>query len=343
MFVHKPFLWSNNAKGNAAVTVAVIGMRHVSNEKKTIYFLGKEYKVKNINGYLTTGSNLVIESRLQPISSFPRLITGNSPYDNNLLRLDKEEKESLLKDFPESSTLIRKTIGAIEMIKGLDKWCLWISDEQRELAESIPPIKKRIEKTRQFRLSGGDVAKGIADRPHQFRYTHTAKSTQIVVPIHTSDRRKYIPIGFFDNKAIILSSAAVIYDPPFHLFSIICSRIHNCWVQLTAGRLKSDYRYLSATCYNTFPFPKVSKEQVMELEKCGLEILKEREKLTDKTLLDLYDQAKMPIGLMEAHRKNDEAVERCYTNQTIFSDEERMEVLFKEYALMLSLDGKTGN
>lgn len=343
MFVHKPFLWSNNAKGNAAVTVVVIGMRHFSNEKKTIYHLGKEYKVKNINGYLTTGSNLVIESRLKPLSSFPRMITGNSPYDNNFLRLNTDEKKALIKDFPQSTILFRKAIGAIEMIKSLEKWCLWISDDKRTLAESIPPIKKRIEKTRDFRLNGGDVAKAIVDRPHQFRYTHTAKSTQIVVPIHTSDRRKYIPIGFFDEKAIILSSAAVIYDPPFYLFSILCSRIHNCWVQLTAGRLKSDYRYLSATCYNTFPFPEISKEQINELELCGMEILKEREKLAHKSLLELYDPEKMHPGLLEAHRKNDEAVERCYTNQKLITDEERMEILFKEYASMIRAKEKAGN
>jgi hypothetical protein len=264
------------------------------------------------------------------------MITGNSPYDNNNLRFDDDFKSFIENKYPQVKPLIKRTIGADELLNDIYKYCFWITNEQLELAESIPEIKERIEKTRAFRIDGGDVARGIANRSHQFRYTHTAKRRQIIIPIVSSERREYIPIGFTDNNAVVISSAAAIYDPELYIFSIISSKIHNCWLRLTSGKLDSRIRYLSALSWNTFPFPEINQEQKQELERHAYAVLGERENHSEQTLAQRYDPDKMPEGLRKAHHQLDLAVERCYRSKPFENDEERLEYLFKLYEQMIA-------
>lgn len=339
-FAYKPFLWTNNAKDKAGVSCSIIGLQYTTKEKKYIFDGNLKYAVQNINAYLTGGINRVITKSLKPISSFPLMITGNSPYENGNLTLSKEDKDELLNTYPQSNQLIKKLSGANEFLSGLERWCLWISNKQLDLALSIPPIRERIENTKIFRESGGEVARGIANRPHQFRYTHSAKESLIIVPIVSSERREYIPIGFLPNDTIVLSSAAVLYDPEPYIFAIISSKIHMLWVRLTAGRLENRLRYLSALCYNTFPFPNISQKQKDEITELVFAILDEREKHSQKTLAQLYDPDKMPEGLKKAHHNLDIAIEQCYRSKPFESDEERLEYLFKMYEEMTSKEGK---
>lgn len=342
-FAYLPFLWSNNAKSNAGVSVTIIGIRRKTEQKKMLISKDLKSYVNNINAYLTSGDDLIVTQRLNSLSGLPQMITGNSPYENNNLRFDNSEKESIINQYPQASVLIKKTLGADEYLNNIEKWCFWITDEMKELALSIPLISERIEKTRQFRLTGGDVARGIANRPHQFRYTHTAKNNQIVIPIVSSERREYIPIGYIGNDAIIISSAAAIYDTEPFVFSIISSKIHNCWVRINAGKLENRLRYLSALCWNTFPFPKISDTQKQELTQCALRILEVRENYSEKTIAQLYDPDKMPEGLREAHHLNDLAVERCYRSKPFENDEERLEYLFKLYEQMIEEERNKGS
>lgn len=252
-FAYKPFIWSNNAKGNAGVACSIIGMSKKLGAEKHLFQGNIKYVVKNINAYLTNGPEIIITKKLQPISKLPTIITGTNPYENGNLSLTKDEKDKIIKLYPESLPLFRQINGADEFLNSLERHCLWITNEQLALALSIPPIKERIEKTRAFRLSGGEVARGIANKPHQFRYTHSAKESQIIIPIVSSERREYIPMGFLPKDYIIISSAAAIFDCETYVFGIISSRIHMTWVKITAGRLENRLRYLSGLCYNTFP------------------------------------------------------------------------------------------
>ncbi len=335
-FAYHPFPWSNNAKSNAGVSVSIIGIDHKSLNKKIIYSGSHKYTVENINSYILPARDVIISQRLNLLSNLPQMITGNSPYDNNNLRFDEDFKSFIENKYPQVKPLIKRTIGADELLNDIYKYCFWITNEQLDLAESIPEIKERIEKTRAFRIDGGDVARGIANRSHQFRYTHTAKKHQIIIPIVSSERREYIPIGFTDNNSVVISSAAAIYDPELYIFSIISSKIHNCWLRLTSGKLDSRIRYLSALSWNTFPFPEINQEQKQELERHAYAVLGERENHSEKTLAQLYDPDKMPDGLREAHNQLDHAVERCYRSKPFSNDEERLEYLFKLYEQMIA-------
>lgn len=335
-FAYKPFNWNNNAKGNAGVTVSIIGVGNSSNTTKYIYENKLKNQVKNINGYLLPNEDIYVTKRPKPFSGLPVMITGNSPYEGGNLMLTPQEKEELISSYPSSIKLIRKTFGANEFIKNIERYCLWIEDTLLNQAKSIPPVNERIKKIKELRLKGGDVARGLAKRPHQFRYTHTGKTDIIIVPIVSSGRREYIPIGFLPKESIILSSAAAIYDTEPFVFGVISSKLHMLWVETTAGKLRGDFRYLTGLTFNTFPFPKINQKQKEQINLHVFEVLEEREKHSGKTLAQLYDPDKMPKGLKEAHHQLDLAIERCYRLKPFESDTERLEYLFKEYEKMIN-------
>nr|WP_245833508.1 type IIL restriction-modification enzyme MmeI [Nonlabens spongiae] len=280
--------------------------------------------------------DIYVTKRPKPFSGLPVMITGNSPYEGGNLMLTPQEKEELISSYPSASGLIRKTFGANEFIKNIERYCLWIEDTVLDQAQSIPPVNEKIKKIKELRLKGGDVARGLAKRPHQFRYTHTGKTDIIIVPIVSSGRREYIPIGFLPKESIILSSAAAIYDTEPFVFGVISSRLHMLWVETTAGKLRGDFRYLTGLTYNTFPFPRINSKQKEQINLHVFAVLEEREKYYGKTLAQLYDPDKMPKGLKEAHHQLDIAIERCYRLKPFESDTERLEYLFKEYEKMIN-------
>jgi len=340
-FAYPSFKWENNAKGNAAVVCAIIGVRNKSNEKKYLFIEDRIVEAKNINSYLTIGDNLIIERRSKPISKVPEMILGNSPFDGGNLIMSDTEKVDLIKTSPGAVKYLKKLIGAAEFMQNDFRWCLWIDNLEFDGALEIPEVAARISLTKEMRIKSIDSGTNkLAIRPHQFRDRTVAKKHSILVPRVGSSRRRYIPCGFLDNNCIIGDSAQVIYDSELYIFAVLSSLIHIIWVKAVAGYLKSDYRYSSVLCYNTFPFPTISDSQKQELTKYVYQILEEREKYSERTLASLYDPDKMPKELQEVHYQLDLAVERCYRSKPFNNDTERLEHLFKLYEQML-LEEKT--
>jgi len=336
-FAHQSFKWTNNARGNAGVTVAVIGLRNINNDSKFLFNKGIKHKVENINAYLINASNATITRSNKPISNLPKMPKGNMPYDGGNLCLTTEEKDTLIETYPDSHQYIKKLIGAREYINNIDRWCLWIRDIDLTNIYSIQPIKDRVNAVKEMRLSSTDKsAHKLADRAHQFREINETSSSSIIIPLTTSERRDYIPIGFVNSDYIITNAASVIYDTEPWIFALITSKMHMTWMRTVAGRLKTDYRYSSALVYNTFPFPNISEKQKEQLSEHVFNILDEREKYSEKTLAQLYDPEKMPDGLREAHHNLDLAIEQCYRKKPFTSDEERLEYLFGLYEEMVA-------
>ena len=341
-FAYKPFKWTNNAKDKAGVICTIIGIRKVTNTKKYIINDSHKVVVSNISPYLIQGKNTIVYQSLKPISNLPPIITGNSPYDGGNLLIEKSEKDDLLLNFPDSKIFIKKIHGSHDYINGEERWCLWISDSNLKEALKIPFIVERIKKTKEFRINGGDVARAIASRPHQFRYTHQAKDKLIIVPRVSSERRKYIPFGFLDSNYIISDSAQAIYDPQPYVLGVILSLMHMVWVKNTGGYLGTSIRYSSALCYNTFPFPLINEAQKNELEKYVYGVLEIRENYSEKTLAQLYDPDKMPEALRVAHSQLDLLVDGFYRSKPFESDEERLEYLFMLYEQMIEEEKSRG-
>ena len=336
-FAHRSFKWSNNAKYNAAVTCAIVGVCNKSLKiKKIIYDKGHGIEVGLINPYLMSNTETIVYKRTKDPDGLPKLCFGCMPYDDRnhkYLRLEEYEKTQLLNDYPEADCLIRKIYGSEEFINGKNAYCLWIDDDQLDLALSIPPIKKRIEGNKNFRLHESEDGQALAERPHQFR-EHPDDDEKVIIPRVSSENRTYIPMGYLDEKTIVSDSAFALYDAPTWLFGILTSKLHMVWVKTVGGRLKTDYRYSAQLCYNTFPFPKISAEKKAEIEAAAEDVLVTREFYPDKTLAELYDPDKMPQNLRDAHEKLDDIVESCYPGYPFASDEARLECLFKMYEKM---------
>ena len=336
-YAHQSFKWTNNAKGNAGVTCVVIGVSTKNNLTKKLYYNGTFKSVKNINAYLISGtSQTIIKKRTKPISKLPLMQKGNMPYDGGNLSLTTPEKNNLIDKYPDSQIFIKRLYGAREFINDIERWCLWIPDTKKQIANSIIPIQDRINAVREMRLSSTDsAANKLAQRPHQFREINEPNEQSIIVPSVTSERRRYIPMDFLDNQCIVTNLAFVIYKADYYLFSILCSHMHMTWVRAVAGRLETRIRYSSALCYNTFPFPEITEEQKLILEDHVFKVLDERECHSEKTMAELYDPEKMPEGLRQAHHEMDIAIEQCYRSRPFKNDEERLEYLFKLYEEMI--------
>lgn len=337
-FAHRPFKWSNNAKGNAGIICSIVGINNTSeNKPKFLFDGGVKQNVKNINPYLVVSDdNIIIYQRLKPISQLPQIITGNSPYDGGHLLLSPKEKNQIISEYPQANQFIKRIHGSQDFINGKQRWCLWIGNNQLGEASKIKIIKDRIDRCKNFRENGGEVAKGLVDRPHQFRYIHQAQLSQIIIPRVSSERRVYIPFGFLDENYIVSDSAQVIYDSDPWVFGVISSKMHMVWVKITGGYLGTSIRYSSALCYNTFPIPLLTTKQKEDITRHVYEVLEERERHSQKTMAQLYDPDKMPTGLREAHHSLDLAVERIYRSRPFASDEERLEYLFALYERMIA-------
>ena len=323
-FAHKDFYWSNNASHNANVICVIVGVSKKKNIKKYLYWDDQRKSVSRINAYLVDGPNIIIEKHPTPISDLPEMLAGNIPRDKGNFMLSSEERDELLRNHPEASRLVRKILGSMEFINGIERSCLWIPDELATVANSIPSIRERLLRIIEYRETGSERGKLGIDTPHRFERTITGRQTQIIVPRVSSERREYITAGFIKSEAIISDAAQAIYDAPLYILAIISSRIHIAWIGLTAGRMKSDYRYSSGVCYNSFPVPALTEKNKFDLTRCAEDILLAREAHFPATIADLYDPEKMPPDLREAHDRNDEVLERIYIGRRFRNDTERL-------------------
>ena len=341
-FAYQSFKWKNNAKDNAVVTVVIIGLKSIHNKCPKYLFVDNIKKqVSHINAYLVNGSEVIIGRRSKPLSRLPKMPKGNMPYDGGNLILTPNEKDDFLKKYPQCKKYIKKLMGAKEFIDNIERYCIWIDNKDLSNALANEFIFNRVEKVKEMRLSSSDKgAHKLAERSHQFREINITKKHSIIVPSATSERRQYIPMGFVDSSVIVTNLAFVIYDADPYVLGILSSKLHIKWVSMVAGRLGNGYRYSSALCYNTFPFPDISEKQKEEITELVFNILDERENHSEKTLAQMYDPDKMPKGLKQAHHQLDLAIEKCYRNKPFENDEERLEYLFKLYEEMTSKDNK---
>lgn len=333
-FAHQSFKWTNNAKGNAGVTVIIVGVRNISKESKYIYNQGLKKVVSNINAYLVDGANILINRNSKSISGLKTMIKGSIPADGGYLLINENELQELSKD-ENVKNLIKKFIGSQELIKNTNRWCLYITENDLIKIKNNKEIIRRLEGVRKMRLASTKQATiKLAETPHLFAEDRYFDEPCLLIPCVSSENRKYIPIGFIDEGQVIYASAQAIYNPEPWLFGVISSTMHMAWVRAVGGKLEDRLRYSSQLCYNTFPFPEISDKQKENINLHVFGILEEREKYPEKTLAQLYDPDKMPKGLKEAHHELDLAIERCYRLKPFENDVERLEFLFNEYEKM---------
>jgi len=336
-FCYEPFKWSNNASNNAGVFCTIIGLSKGPTRKNSIiYFEGGRRQVAHISPYLIAGDDTIIEGQSSPISELSKINTGNQSADGGHLYLTNEERLEIIGRFPLATSLIRRVSGTSELFDGQIRWCLWISDSEITLANSIEPIRQRIQKVREFREKAGEVAKTLIDKPHQFRYRNVASTFGILIPQVCSENRGYLPSGIFKPDLILNHRAHGIFNPTLVDFAVSNSRLHFVWARALSGRLGNGMSYSSNLCWNTYPLPVLTDKNRKNLTFSAQEILLAREAHFPATIADLYVTETMPLNLREAHERNDEVLERIYIGRRFRNDTERLEKLFELYTKMTS-------
>ena len=340
-FAHTSFLWSNNAAHNAGVTCIVIGLHSRATSEAILYDGEISRTVPNIGPYLTPSSDVIIQKSTKRLSDLPPMLSGNKATDGGNLILSKEERIKLVSQYPESAMHIRRLEGAREFIRGEARWCLWLEDKDVLKLAHVEPIATRINRVGQVRSkSRGKQANEAAQSPHRFVYAPHRSGMSILVPSVSSERRSYLPCGYFDEQSVIVAPNLVMYGAPIWCLSLIASRIHLVWIATVCGKLKTDFRYSNTLGWNTFPVPTLTDKNRADLTRCAEDILLARETHFPATIADLYDPETMPEDLKRAHDRNDETLERIYVGRRFKNDTERLEKLFDLYTTMTEAPGK---
>ncbi len=340
IFAHTSFKWRNLASNNAGVTVVIVGLGDCCFSKKVIFSEDEKggataKSATFINAYLIDGPNILVSKSNKPISGLAEMKFGNKPVDGGNLLLTRDELGDIGMSFESQKKLVKRIIGAAELVNGAERYCLWIDDRDLELADNYRGIRERIARVKMARLSSRDKgANEMAVRPHQFREMNIGIRSTICVPAVSSEGREYLPIQFVSNNTVISNRCYGIYDSELFHFSILVSRIHLVWIATVCGRLELRFSYTSSLGWNTFPIPLLTEKNKADLTRCAEDILLTREAHFPATIADLYDPDTMPADLRAAHDRNDEVLERIYIGRRFKNDTERLEKLFEMFTQM---------
>ncbi|MCM1134899.1 MAG: methylase [Clostridium sp.] len=313
-YAHRTFRWDSEAKIKAHVHCVVIGFSAAPcNEPKRLFISDRPQIVKNINGYLLDADNVFVESRNKAICDVPAIGIGNMPIDGGNYLFTEEEKNNFLEKEPQAEKWFRPWVGAHEFINRYYRYCLWLGDCPPSELRKMPKCMKRIEAVKEFRTNSTRVStKRLADTPRSFGTTNMPSENYIVIPKVSSERRRYIPIGYLTPDILSSDLVFIIPNATLYHFGILTSNVHNSWMRAVGGRLKSDYRYSKDIVYNNFPWPDATNEQKEKIKITAQAILDARALYPDSSLADLYDEVLMPSELRRAHQQNDKAVMQAY-------------------------------
>lgn len=312
-FAHRTFRWDSEASLKAHVHCVIVGFSVANNQdKRKIYSNGRFKEVKNINAYLLEAPNEFISNRNKPLCDVPQMITGNRPADGGHLIIENEDYEEFLLKEPSARPYVKRLVGSTEFINNKKRWCLWLVGISPSELRKMPMVLQRVEACKEDREKSPDAGRRkLAETPTLFREINNPVSF-ILVPKVSSEKRRYVPMGFLDNNTISTDLNFIIPEATMYHFAILTSNIHMAWMRAVCGRMKSDYRYSANIVYNNFPWPTPTEEQKQKIEQTAQAILDARALYPDSSLADLYDELTMPPELRKAHHQNDIAVMQAY-------------------------------
>ena len=313
-FAHRTFRWDSESTQKATVHCVIIGFScNAVTSIKHLYSGSQKTIARNINPYLIDAPTIFIHSNKHPLANIPEMVKGSSPVDGGNFFLTKEECQELLIKEPQSEKFIKRFLGAKEYLHNLPRYCLWLLSATPSEIKRLPFICKRIEAVREFRLNSSKAAtRKYADYPTRFMELRQPTGNYILVPRHSSENRRYIPLGFMSPEVICGDANNMIPNATSYHFGILESNVHMAWMRYVCGRLEMRYRYSNDIVYNNFPWPSPTDKQRAAIEQTAQAILDARALYPDSSLADLYDPVTMPPQLLKAHRANDKAVMQAY-------------------------------
>ena len=313
-FAYRTFIWDNEASNKAHVHCVIVGFSTAENEKKPVIFDGESVtQAKNINGYLIDADNVFVESRSTPICDVPEIGIGNQPIDNGTYLFEKTEMDDFIRREPAAAHYFHLWYGSKEFINRSPRYCLWLGECTPAELRKMPECMKCVQAVREYRLSSTRASTiKLADKPTRFQTENMPKGNYIVIPEVSSERRRYVPIGFMTPDILCSNLVKIVPDASLYHFGVLESNVHMSWMRTVCGRLKSDYRYSKDIVYNNFPWPDPTDAQKTKIEQTAQAILDARALYPDASLADLYDPVTMPQELLKAHQANDRAVMQAY-------------------------------
>jgi hypothetical protein len=256
---------------------------------------------------------------------------GNMPADGGEYLFSDEEKNEFIKNEPDSEFLFKPFISAFEFINNKKRWCLWMQEIEPSNLKKLKLVMHRVENVKKIREKSSRPQ--LANTPQLFAQITQPKGLDfILIPRHSSENRKYIPIGFFDKSNIGADSCLIIPNGSLFHFGVLNSQMHMAWVKTICGRLESRFRYSKDIVYNNYPWPESPSDKQKEaIEKAAQKVLDTRLEFPNSSLADLYDPRTMPPKLVKAHNELDKVVDLAYRPKPFTSDAHRMEFLFELY------------
>lgn len=340
-FAHRTFQWSNEGKGVAAVHCVIIGFGLREPDKRTLYLYSDGIKgeptvevAKNINPYLADAPNVVMQRRSKPLCGWaPAMLSGNQPIDNGNYLFTPDERDTFLVHEPAAAPYFRRWLGADEFLNGYERWCLWLGDAEPVALKAMPLAMERVAAVRAFRkASKRKPTLKLAETPRRFQVECMPESDFLVIPYVSSERRDFIPIGYFRPDTLASDLLRIVPLATLFHVGVLSSTMHNAWMRTVAGRLKSDYRYSVHIVYNNFPWPHaVPEEKRHTVAQAADAVLAARRAHPGSTLADLYDPDAMPDDLRGAHHELDKAVDAAYGYRGGKDDAARVAYLFGLY------------
>lgn len=340
-FAYRTFRWDSEASLKAHVHCIIIGFSYKLRDKRIIYDNGKFNEAKNINAYLVDAPNVLLDSRSNPICNVSKADFGSMPNDNGFLSdYSKEQVLEINTKYPESENMFKLFIGATEFLHKKERYCLWLKGISPTLIKKVPPVYEAVEKVKELRNNSNRKAtRKLAYIPMLFGEIRQPDGDYLVIPCHSSEKRRYIPVGYVDKNVICSNANILVPNANLYSFGVLMSNVHNSWMRIVSGRIKSDYRYSVKIVYNNFPWPNPTKEQKEKIEKTAQSILDARELYPDSSLADLYDELTMPVELRKAHQANDVAVMEAYGfNWKTMIESECVAELMKMYQKLVDSD-----
>ena len=335
-FAHRTFRWDSEASLKAHVHCVIVGFSHKDEKPKEllIYDNDKITKADHINAYLMDAPDVFIRSKSSPLCDVPWVGIGNLPIDGGNYLFTKEQMDEFVKIEPKSANYFKPWYGSEEFIHRKPRYCLWLGDCTPAELRQMPHCLKRIEAVKELRLASNRAGtRKLADRPTHFSTENMPDTNYIIVPKVSSEKRRYVPMGFMSPNVLASDLVFVIPDATLYHFGILESNVHMAWMRAVCGRLKSDYRYSKDVVYNNFPWPTPTEEQKAKIEQTAQAILDARALYPDSSLADLYDELTMPVELRKAHQENDRAVMQAYgfPVKSTFTESQCVAELFKLY------------
>jgi len=353
-FAHRTFKWSNEARGKAAVHCVIVGMSRRPVTRPILYDYDTPTSephlvvATNINPYLADGPNVIVTKRSSPLDERPTMRCGSKPSDDGQLILSDAQRADLVASYPITGAWIRPFIGSEEFINGKQRWCLWLNDVAPSALRNVPPVLERIEAVRAFReASSAAPTRAAAQTPARFFFVSQPSTDYILVPEVSSERRRYVPIGWMTRDIVSSNKNYIVAEPSRYIFGLLQSAMHMAWMATVAGRLESRFQYSASMVYNNFPWPQPLEDKTrIAIETAAQGVLDARAQFPDATLADLYDPLAMPPAVVKAHHALDRAVDAAYAAAEkadgrkppkLGTDADRVAFLFERYQALTSL------